>query len=333
MTNVVLNWGQHFAHKFDLTPCQTILDVGCRQGELTAALAKWYPQQQWLGIDNQPASIEAALAQSSSELQFECQDALDLPYEEQFDAVVSFSCLFWIQNKQKAFQNILKALKPGGRAYLQFFANHGRPKNDRFIYQVASEATWQSYFKQLLPNYYEITLGECASLLHQAGFLIHHMEFANYHLSFDHATSFCDWLKTWAPHVHYLPSAKQDHFFKSVAEQYQQHYHLEKEAPIPYKEYVLEIICEKPPLRDHPSLKANYQYGHWIFTHREAQIIKHCLQGKSAKASAQELNVSAKTIEFHLAKIKSKLGCHRRSDIIALAQTHGFVNLVFDNKL
>ena len=37
-------------------------------------------------------------------------------------------------DKYQVLKNLYQALKPGGKAYLQFFVLHGRPKNDRFIY-------------------------------------------------------------------------------------------------------------------------------------------------------------------------------------------------------
>lgn len=53
-------------------------------------------------------------------------ETTELPSEEneQYDCVVSFSCLHWCQNIRQAFENIYKLLRPGGRALVEFIAHH-----------------------------------------------------------------------------------------------------------------------------------------------------------------------------------------------------------------
>lgn len=92
----VFHWGKNFSNKFDLSNFKTVLDVGCRKGNLSAHLAKRYKQHSFTAIDNIASEIEQAREHRLSNLAFETADALSLGCAENFDAVVSFSCLHWI---------------------------------------------------------------------------------------------------------------------------------------------------------------------------------------------------------------------------------------------
>lgn len=72
-----------------------------------------------------------------------------------------------------------------------------------------------------------------------------------------------------------------------------------------------------------------FDYGIIRFTYREAQCLHYFLKGYSAKKSANLLAISQKTIEFHLANIKTKLHCQSKSGIVDKAIEYGFIDLIF----
>ena len=61
-------------------------------------------------------------------------------------------------------------------------------------------------------------------------------------------------------------------------------------------------------------------------TRREMDIISLCAAGKSAKQIAEELNISAHTVENHKDKIFSKLGVKSTSELILYAFRVGLVS-------
>lgn len=327
----VIQWGENFINKFDLHHCEHILDIGCRQGQLSKHLAKRYQQSYFVAIDNLVEEIQQAKQDHLSNLNFELADALSLNYTDYFDAIVSFSCLHWIKNKSKVLYNIYRALKPGGKVYLQFFATHGRPKNDRFLYQVASSLNWKDYFKGFEPDYSEISVPELCALLENLGFVIHKFEFVTYESTFEHAEMLHHWLKSWASHKNRIPSPKQDHFLQETVHSYLSHNHYSENERFPYYECLLEIVCEKKVISQDELLptKIFCQSGQVKFTHREIDVLKHYLKGNSAKEIALLISISAKAVEFHLANIKEKLNCSRRSEIYQAALSSGFIHLIF----
>lgn len=329
--NPITEWGQHFAQKLDLTPYKKVLDLGCRQGHISALLAQQYPHQQFFATDNVQNEIDQAKTYHLPNLEFAVQDALSLPFSGDFDGIFSVGALLWIKDKKRFLQQIYRALKPGGKAFLQFFATHGRLKNDWFLYETANNVKWQSYFKGFKTDYHEISLEAFCRLLQSTGFIIHRAEFVRYPFHFEHTNELKQWFGSWATHIKYLPLKKQQHFIDQTTQSYLTYHHISSNQTPLYHEYLLEVICEKS--FNSMNITSNFQFTHLQFSQREAQILKHFLQGQSAKEIGQWITLSPKTVEFHLAKIKQKLNCHKRSQIYQAAISYGFIDLIFDTEL
>src|SRR5436305_13001730 len=71
---------------------ERVLDVGCGDGKITAAIAERVPAGSVLGVDPSRDMISFASSQfaaARANLQFEVGDARRLPYHGQFDLIVS----------------------------------------------------------------------------------------------------------------------------------------------------------------------------------------------------------------------------------------------------
>jgi DNA-binding CsgD family transcriptional regulator len=62
------------------------------------------------------------------------------------------------------------------------------------------------------------------------------------------------------------------------------------------------------------------------FTPRERECLFYLLYGKTAKAIARILNISPRTAETHIEKLKVKFGCHTKMELIDAAIDLGFLN-------
>ncbi|MBQ3733759.1 MAG: response regulator transcription factor [Bacteroidales bacterium] len=62
-----------------------------------------------------------------------------------------------------------------------------------------------------------------------------------------------------------------------------------------------------------------------LFTDREMDIVKLCAKGLSVKQIADELNISARTVETHKNNIFKKLGFNSTSELIRWVFEHGIV--------
>ena len=99
---------------------QTILDLGCGTGTLTAQLADLCSKV--VGVDSSQNMIDKAKKQFEN-IEFSVCDALALPFDEEFDVVFSNAVFHWINDHNALLKNIHKALKPQGLLVCEFGAN------------------------------------------------------------------------------------------------------------------------------------------------------------------------------------------------------------------
>lgn len=141
---------------------ESILDVGCGTGQLTAQIAA--AGANVLGIDVSPEMIGQA-RQNYPGLRFALEDVTRLNYEEEFDAVFSNAALHWVRDASAAAACISRALKPGGR----FVAEFGGSANVQTIENAIRIVVAQ--YTENIPKspWFFPTLGEYATLLDAHG--------------------------------------------------------------------------------------------------------------------------------------------------------------------
>ncbi len=61
------------------------------------------------------------------------------------------------------------------------------------------------------------------------------------------------------------------------------------------------------------------------FTQREAECVIQMLQGKTMNQAGTALKLSPRTVEYYLGKIKRKLNCRKKREIIRLISETDFV--------
>jgi len=102
----------------------SILDIGCGTGNLTLRLMERGSPQRVVGIDLSVGVLSIAREHAQDahlgNFEFLCASACSLPFDvEEFDVVVSNMVLHLVSNKRKALSEIVRVLKPSGRAVLQ----------------------------------------------------------------------------------------------------------------------------------------------------------------------------------------------------------------------
>lgn len=127
-----------------------ILDIGCGNGKITAAIAERVPLGSVLGVDasqNMITFAEQHYALSHSSLRFAVADVRSLPYPHEFDQIVSFNALHWVPELSAALRSIHTALKPTGKALLRFVPEGDRKSIENVIEEVCHLPSWLPYFE------------------------------------------------------------------------------------------------------------------------------------------------------------------------------------------
>ncbi|WP_042349373.1 class I SAM-dependent methyltransferase [Bacillus massiliigorillae] len=146
---------------------EKILDLGCGTGDLAKKIADY--KASVVGIDQSVNMINQARSKYPN-IEFSVQDATELNYDNEFDAVFSNATLHWVKPPQQALHCIYKSLKQGGR----FIAEFGGKGNVQAITDAIIKQLIESgidYKAEQFPWYYP-SIGEYASLMEEEGFRV-----------------------------------------------------------------------------------------------------------------------------------------------------------------
>ena len=143
---------------------ETILDVGCGDGVLTARIA--VAGAAVVGIDGDPAMVAAACDKG---IDARVMDARSLTFGCEFDAVFSNAALHWVGAPALVTAGVVRALKPGGR-YVGEFGGHGNIAAIRVA--VRSVLATRGYRVEPMETSYYPTADAFRSVLETAGFRV-----------------------------------------------------------------------------------------------------------------------------------------------------------------
>ena len=149
-------WALEMIDKMSLKEHESLLDIGCGDGKITALLSQKCAHA--VGVDASLNMIRLAQktfpAQNYPNLRFIQMDASCLNFQNQFDRVFSNSVLHWIKNHVLVLSGIYHALKPGGKCYLKFGGKGTLDAFQPMINQLLSQDQWRGYFQDFEANWY-----------------------------------------------------------------------------------------------------------------------------------------------------------------------------------
>lgn len=142
----LLKWGmreqtfkRRLIQRANIQPSMNVLDVGCGTGTLTLMIKAAQPGANVTGLDGDPQILEIARRKPyADQIQWDQGLASSLPYPDStFDRVVTSLVIHHLvtDDKQRAFKEIHRVLKPQGELYVLDF---GTPDSlpTRFIARV-----------------------------------------------------------------------------------------------------------------------------------------------------------------------------------------------------
>lgn len=209
----------------DLDGSPRVVDVGCGDGRVTAAIAGRIPGGSVVGVDPSRSMVEHASRHHGPSmhpnLRFEVADARSLPYRGEFDRVVSFNALHWVPDQEAALVAIRAALRPGGRARLRFVPEGRRRSLEDVVEDVRESADWSARFAGFRRPFTHPTPDEYRARAERAGFVVDEVRVEDCSWDFRDRGAFAGFaragLVAWTAR---LPEADRDRFLGDVLDRY-----------------------------------------------------------------------------------------------------------------
>ena len=228
-----LKWAQELRQNLNLQGYESVIDVGCGDGKITADFAKTLPKGRVTGVDSSPEMIAYATRiyplEQYSNLSFACVDARSLNFEQEFDLCFSNAVLHWVDDHPAFLHGAHRSLRSGG----QLAVSCGGKGGAADVLQVFSELvvceSWQRYFNGFHNPYFFYGDQEYSPWLKEAGFAIERLELVLKDMTHRGKDGLASWIRTtWIPFTQRIPENERDNFINHFVDNFINHFVVER---------------------------------------------------------------------------------------------------------
>lgn len=220
-----LGWAQELIAKLALSGNESVLDIGCGDGKITAQIARTVSSGRVLGIDLSDSMIRFASSRHPStrnpNLSFRQMDAADIRLPERFDIAFSNATLHWVQDHVAVLRGVHGALNGGGKILFQMGGYGAVAEVLGAIREVMRQSRWSHYFEGFTSPYHFYGPAEYEKWLSECGFQPKRVELIEKDMQHSGLDGLTDWLRTtWFPYTDCLPGEFREAFLAAVVETY-----------------------------------------------------------------------------------------------------------------
>jgi trans-aconitate 2-methyltransferase len=142
-------WGARVLGRIDLGGDEAAIDAGCGTGRVTELLLQRLPEGTVLAVDRSEAMVEATRRRFAGEprVRVERQDLSELEVEERVDLIFSTATFHWIEDHDRLFERLARALKPHGRLVAQCGGEGNISRATRAVDETIREERYRDYFQ------------------------------------------------------------------------------------------------------------------------------------------------------------------------------------------
>jgi len=218
-------WARKLIKRLGLKGSETLLDLGCGDGKVTAEIAACLKSGRVLGIDSSDQMIALAAdifpVSAHPNLSFLKQDVRELSFFEEFDLVFSNAVLHWVLDHRPVLKGIYQALKPNGRVVAQMGGKGNAANVVAAAHEIIEKVEWNIFFNDFTFPYGFYSAEEYEPWLKNAGFTILDIKLKPITMVHETGEQFKGWFRTtWLPYIHRIPINLQEKFIHAVIGKY-----------------------------------------------------------------------------------------------------------------
>jgi trans-aconitate 2-methyltransferase len=160
-----------------------VADLGCGPGNLTAVLARRWPDAHVVGVDNSPEMIDAANGAPDRDprVSFMIGDVRDWQPDHPPDVLVCNAVLQWVPGHDGLLLRWAGMLAPGGWLAFQLPGNFGQPSH-AIVREMAQSPRWRGLLRDAELNRQAGDPAEYAELLARPGYDVDAWETSYLHI-------------------------------------------------------------------------------------------------------------------------------------------------------
>ncbi len=246
------SWARELITKLNLSGHESVLDIGCGDGKVTAEIAGYVPDGSVVGIDSSKEMVSLARESFPEEthpnLSFQVIDAKKLPFREKFNVVFSNATLHWIKDHKPVIAGIQESLRPGGRILLQMGGKGNAASILAALEEIMSEDNWKQYFSDFTFSYGFYSPEEYTVWVNEVGLHPVRIELIQKIMSYDHRDGLTGWVRTtWLPYLERIPEEKREEFITRLIDKYIERHPLDHEGKVHVDMVRLEVEAIKNP--------------------------------------------------------------------------------------
>lgn len=218
-SNLQWDWATESLRQFSFNPLDKILDVGCGDGKITALIASEVPNGIVFGLDISEKMIEQASQTFKNEnLTFFQADAAAIPFKEEFDKVISFCALHWLEDQHQALNSMNDCLKRDGMMLLVL--PREAPNNLGSVTEkIIQSEKWSRHFTNPKQERFYYTTDYYKELLIKARFEVQSIVETESRTFFENKKALTNWIKPLVTFIDHLDSNLQKEFIEDIADQ------------------------------------------------------------------------------------------------------------------
>jgi trans-aconitate 2-methyltransferase len=218
-------WARELIAKLRLQGSESVLDIGCGDGKVTAEIAALVPNGRVVGVDSSPDMVRFAAdsfgSESAPNVLFLFRDARELDFAEEFDVVFSNATLHWVIDHEPVLRGICRALRPGGRVLLQMGGRGNAAEILALMDGLPADPKWRGYFPEPVRAYGFYGPEEYAGWLVEAGLTPVRLELLEKDMAQPGKEGLASWVRTtWLPYTQRVPEEMREEFVSDIVERY-----------------------------------------------------------------------------------------------------------------